>query len=95
MCNPIETMYARFDSSDAGPRIVLDDIDLQDFTHQAITDSVEWTDASALTLDTDLFTCGIDSLQASRIRTIIMKEIDLGGHALGQKGEWAHKVVFA
>jgi hypothetical protein len=84
-------MYARFDSSDAGPKLGLDGIDLQDFIHQAITKTVEGNDASALTLDTDLFTYGVNSLQASRIRTILKKELDFGGQELGQNGKWVSK----
>jgi len=62
---------------------------LRMFLRKEISSLLEDDRREALGNDTDLFSLGVDSLQASRIRSIILKNIDLG-----EQGQLGQNFVF-
>jgi acyl carrier protein len=59
-------------------------IEMKDFLRSSLLDGLRLPDPEVLTDDTDFFTLGLDSLQALRIHSKIMKNVNLGGKCLGQ-----------
>lgn len=60
---------------------------LESFLTQAIVQTLGSTKSKNLTRESDLFAFGVDSLQATRIRNICQKELELEGVVLGQNSE--------
>jgi hypothetical protein len=65
----------------------LSKIELEDFILKAIVQTLGASKAAYLSKTTDLFAFGVDSLQATRIRNICQKELELNGKTLGQNSK--------
>lgn len=85
--NLIQAAYARLENGDANerPRRVLELPGLTSFVLDTFRNDLGFSDIS---IDTDLFEAGVDSLQAIKARSILQSEIDIGTASL------AHNVVF-
>ncbi|OGM46491.1 hypothetical protein ABOM_004584 [Aspergillus bombycis] len=83
----IQAAYARFENGGGndGPRRVLQLPELTSFVLDKFRKDLGFSDIS---IDTDLFEAGVDSLQAIKARGIFQSQIDIGGASL------AHNVVF-
>ncbi|KIX02564.1 uncharacterized protein Z518_08505 [Rhinocladiella mackenziei CBS 650.93] len=79
----IDEVYRQAESKSAGT-LVLSEQELQDFLRKQIRELAPKEDAANVTDTTDLFSLGIDSLQSTRLRARIMKEIQLNGNSLPQ-----------
>jgi carbohydrate kinase (thermoresistant glucokinase family) len=77
----IEEVY-RQEESKLGGTLVLSEPELRDFLRVQLLDTCSQDDDSILTDDTDLFSLGVDSLQSTRLRAKILKEIQLNGNTL-------------
>ncbi|KAJ3777681.1 L-aminoadipate-semialdehyde dehydrogenase [Lentinula raphanica] len=81
----IENIYFEFE---AGPseqeKLRLSRAELEDHILQTIIRTLGSTKASKLDKQADLFAFGVDSLQGTRVRNILQKELALGDHVLGQ-----------
>ncbi|KAH9923666.1 L-aminoadipate-semialdehyde dehydrogenase [Fomitopsis serialis] len=74
---PAYGVYDRFENGSSANKIDLSQSELEDFIFNATTQ----TEAHQ---DIDLFAFGVDSLQATRIRNICQKELELNEQTLGQ-----------
>jgi Phosphopantetheine attachment site len=84
----IDSVYDMFDrglTGDEVHRLVLDFRGLQNYLLHAFRHRIGITEVC---IDTDLFTAGVDSLQAISVRGMINREVDLGS------GELRQNVVF-
>lgn len=63
--------------------LVLDEHDLRLFLRKEIEEMIEFNRRQMVRDETDLFSLGIDSLQASRIRSAVLNHIDIGHQDLG------------
>lgn len=90
----INDVYDRFENGSGQPK---QDIDSQDQMERFLEDTIVKAFGSKhtgkLTRDTDLFAYGVDSLQATRIRNVITKSIELRGVTLGQNVVYEHPSV--
>ena len=77
----IEEIYHQVESR-LGGTLVLSETELQDFLRVQLLVICPQADDSILDNDTDLFSMGVDSLQSTRLRAKILKEIQLNGNAL-------------
>lgn len=73
-----------YDLPDARGDQVLEGEELLHFLRQSLLEVAPSIEPSALTETTDIFGLGIDSLQSIRLRTAIMRTLDLGGQSLSQ-----------
>ncbi|KZT08698.1 L-aminoadipate-semialdehyde dehydrogenase [Laetiporus sulphureus 93-53] len=80
----IDSVYDRFENDSRATKLDLSDSELEDFILNAIAQTLGALRAANLTKTTDLFAFGVDSLQATRIRNICQKELELNGRTLGQ-----------
>ncbi|KAJ3895239.1 L-aminoadipate-semialdehyde dehydrogenase [Lentinula edodes] len=81
----IDGLYSRFEAGHSeDEKLLLSKPEVEDYLLQIITRTLGSTKASKLDKKADLFAFGVDSLQATRIRNICQKELDLGDHVLGQ-----------
>lgn len=81
-----DDIYDRFENGSDTNKLDLPQSELEDFILNAITQTLGSTKAAKLTKTSDLFAFGVDSLQATRIRNICQKELELNGRTLGQNG---------
>ncbi|RDW81354.1 putative NRPS-like enzyme (JCVI) [Aspergillus mulundensis] len=72
-----------YDQEDASGDQVLESDELIIFLRNSLLD-VTSIEPSALQDSTDVFSLGVDSLQSLRLRSIILKTLDLGGQKLSQ-----------
>ncbi|OQV10495.1 hypothetical protein CLAIMM_14484 [Cladophialophora immunda] len=80
----IEEVYQRAESRTGGT-LVLSELELREFLRTHLLELCPQEDEpSGLTDDTDLFSLGVDSLQSTRLRATILKEIQLNGNPLPQ-----------
>lgn len=80
----IDAVYLEAESRSSGTRM-LEGQELRDFIREQILElSSNPDDSQAISDDTDLFSLGIDSLQSTRLRAKILKEIQLNGNTLPQ-----------
>ncbi|GBE77228.1 putative three-domain protein [Sparassis crispa] len=80
----IDSVYDRFENGTGSTKLDLSKAELQEFIYKAIVQTFGASKATKLTKSTDLFAFGVDSLQATRIRNICQKELELNGHTLVQ-----------
>ncbi|KAJ3966024.1 L-aminoadipate-semialdehyde dehydrogenase [Lentinula raphanica] len=81
----IENIYAKFEAGHSGQeKLRLSRSELEGHILQTIIRTLGSTKASKLDKQADLFAFGVDSLQGTRVRNILQKELDLGDHVLGQ-----------
>lgn len=81
-----DDIYNRFENGSGVTKLDLSRPELEDFIFNAITQTLGASKAAKLTKASDLFAFGVDSLQATRIRNICQKELELNGSTLGQNG---------
>ncbi|KAK5062716.1 hypothetical protein LTR84_004790 [Exophiala bonariae] len=82
--NEIEGVYLEAESKSNGTR-VLEGSELRDFLREQILElSSNSGETQSISDGTDLFSLGIDSLQSTRLRAKILKEIQLNGNTLPQ-----------
>ncbi|KAG7093526.1 putative NRPS-like protein biosynthetic cluster, variant 2 [Marasmius oreades] len=88
----IESIYTRFEQgSDDTRKIEITSKEaLEEYLLDTIKRAVGPSKAPKLTMDVDLFAFGVDSLQATRVRHSVQKELDLGGVILGQNVVYEH-----
>lgn len=79
----IESVYKKSEASSNGT-MVLNEPELQEWLRSQITHLVPSVDAQDIAADTDFFSLGVDSLQSSRLRGVILHNIQLNGQALSQ-----------
>lgn len=75
---------AAYDEAATNGSLVLDSHDLIAFLRKELLEIATIPNAAALQDDTDLFSLGVDSLQSIRLRSVILKSIDVGGQKLSQ-----------
>ncbi|KAJ5630473.1 uncharacterized protein N7484_010573 [Penicillium longicatenatum] len=75
-----ETYYA----PDMEGSLILEGQELISFLRNTLLDIAPSIATSTLEEATDVFSLGVDSLQSIRLRGAILKNLDLGGHKLGQ-----------
>lgn len=81
----INEIYDRFEKGTGQPkRDINDKGELESFLRETILGALGDKAAPGLTPDTDLFAYGVDSLQATRVRNVISKSLELGNVSLGQ-----------
>ncbi|KAJ5664684.1 hypothetical protein N7462_011497 [Penicillium macrosclerotiorum] len=73
-----------YDSLDVQGERVLERNELIDFLRGSLLEIVPSVQSSSLGDSTDVFSLGIDSLQSIRLRTAIIRVLDLGGKKLSQ-----------
>ncbi|KIX95558.1 uncharacterized protein Z520_08678 [Fonsecaea multimorphosa CBS 102226] len=81
--NDIEEVYQQAESRTAGT-LMLSEPGLREFLRAHLLELCPQDEPSSLTDDTDLFSLGVDSLQSTRLRADILKEIQLNGNPLPQ-----------
>ncbi|OCH84283.1 L-aminoadipate-semialdehyde dehydrogenase [Obba rivulosa] len=78
----IDDVYSRYEHGGSGPKLDLTESELEEFIHDTFLRTLGCDKAQGLDRDVDVFTFGVDSLQAARIRNICQAELDLRGHQL-------------
>lgn len=90
----IEAIYERFEKGTGAPkRDITDQTEMQGFLIETILTALGDKSATDLLPETDLFSYGVDSLQATRIRNVISKSVELGDINLGQNIVYEHPSV--
>ncbi|KAF2481900.1 putative NRPS-like enzyme [Neohortaea acidophila] len=64
--------------------VAFNEAELKSFLLREVKELVEADRQDAAQEDTDLFSLGMDSLQASRVRSTILKHVDIGNGVLGE-----------
>ena len=83
-----ESIYARFDQTDVEvEKKTLPREELEVYIFVTIAKALGPSRSAKLDRKVDLFAFGVDSLQATRIRNSLQKELELGTHSLGQTGK--------
>ncbi|KAK7690571.1 hypothetical protein QCA50_005669 [Cerrena zonata] len=90
----IERIYQRFehDGEDV-EKLCLSKPELVEYIFKVITKTLGPVKSADLTQTVDLFAFGVDSLQGTRIRNQIQKELELGGRILGQNVVYEHPSI--
>jgi thioester reductase-like protein len=88
----IDEVYQRAESRASGT-VVLADPEMRDFLRTEIYKLCPQDEDSVLTDETDLFSLGVDSLQSTRLRAEILKEIQLNGNPLPQNVVFEHPTI--
>ncbi|KAJ5085474.1 hypothetical protein N7532_010245 [Penicillium argentinense] len=73
-----------YDTSDVNGDQKLEGEELLQFLREALLEIAPSLDPASLGSTTDVFTLGIDSLQSIRLRTSIVRTLDIGGQRLSQ-----------
>ncbi|KAK0493925.1 L-aminoadipate-semialdehyde dehydrogenase [Armillaria luteobubalina] len=90
----IESIYARFDQIDVEvEKKTLPQEELEAYIFATIAKALGPSRSAKLDRKVDLFAFGVDSLQATRIRNSLQKELELGTHSLGQTVVYEHPSV--
>ncbi|TKA82448.1 hypothetical protein B0A49_00047 [Cryomyces minteri] len=77
----IDESYEEITSSEA---LSLSEAELRAYIRASLIPLLELKDPSALTDDTDFFSMGMDSLQTTRLRATLVRNIHVNGNKLGQ-----------
>ncbi|CUS09998.1 unnamed protein product [Tuber aestivum] len=72
----IESMYARYEESNASGGASLSEEELKAYVRNTITKALKLEDATTLTDDTDFFSLGLDSLESMQIQGSIRRELN-------------------
>lgn len=90
----ISAVYDRFEKGTGAPkRNITSTSEMQSFLHDLITTALGDKASSDLQPNTDLFSYGVDSLQATRVRNDIIKQAELGDVSLGQNVVYEHPSI--
>lgn len=79
-----DLIESTYDEGNAAGSLVLDGAELINYLRKQLLEIMATSDSSQLHEDTDLFSLGVDSLQTIRLRSVLMKSLDIGGHRLPQ-----------
>ena len=90
----IEAVYESFERGSGQPKLDINDKpELEQFIIQTIDNTLK-EKKSRITPSTDLFAYGVDSLQATRIRNVLVQRLEFGeGRTLGQNIVYEHPSV--
>ncbi|KAK9233835.1 hypothetical protein V1525DRAFT_351245, partial [Lipomyces kononenkoae] len=66
-----------------GNALTLSEEQLKEYLREVVKDILQLEDESRLTVDSDFFSLGMDSLQATTARSRILKAVDIGSQKLG------------
>jgi hypothetical protein len=93
----IDSLYSAFENGNGqAKRVVEEQGEMEIFLKQTITTALgSGRKGDGLNADTDLFAYGVDSLQATRVRNVIQKSIELNGRTLGQNVVYEHPSITA
>lgn len=92
--NVIDAVYDRFERGTGQPkREIQDQAEMEGFLTETILTAMGSKAASDLDSATDLFAYGVDSLQATRVRNVLSKSLELGGASLGQNIVYEHPSI--
>lgn len=81
----INEIYDRFERGTGQPkRLITEQGKMELFLTETITTALGEKATTSLKPSTDLFAYGVDSLQATRVRNVISKSLELGDVSLGQ-----------
>ncbi|MBE3044003.1 hypothetical protein IMZ48_15820 [Candidatus Bathyarchaeota archaeon] len=86
----IEDVYRKFEEPGDAERLVLDVPELQDYVLKVLSERVGIVGLDNIA---DFFAAGMDSLQAITARAYFVRELDLGGKALGQQVVFEYPTV--
>jgi NAD(P)-dependent dehydrogenase (short-subunit alcohol dehydrogenase family) len=90
----INEVYDRFEKGTGAPKRVIDSKpEMEDFLRETILAALGDKAAPGLKSDTDLFAYGVDSLQATRVRNVISKSLEVGDITLGQNIVYEHPSI--
>jgi thioester reductase-like protein len=90
----IDSIYDRFEKGTGQPKqTITTPNEMQSFLHNLISTALGDKASSDLTPSTDLFAYGVDSLQATRVRNDIIKNLELGDVTLGQNVVYEHPSI--
>ena len=79
-----DAVYDRYNSAASGDKLKLDREALEQHVTQVISETIGNAKAAKIQPTTDLFNFGIDSLQSSRIRLLLVRSVDIGDNELSQ-----------
>lgn len=88
----IEDVYIHAESK-LGGTLVLSEPELRDYLRAQVQEVCPQDEDDSLTDDTDLFSLGVDSLQSTRLRAQILKDIQLHGNTLPQNVVFEYPTV--
>jgi hypothetical protein len=89
----IDNIYEKYSSSNGFEKLQLDETELQKHVQTIVAETVGEAKAQQILPETDLFNFGIDSLQSSRIRLLLVRSVDTGEHDLSQNVVYEHPSV--
>ena len=90
----IQSVYDRFERGTGAPKQNIDTApELEAFLTNLIRSAMGDKAGADLTPSTDLFSYGVDSLQATRVRNDILKQLELGDAKLGQNIVYEHPSI--
>lgn len=91
--NLIDKIYEVYNSSSSTSKLSLDIDGLQAHIVAILEQTIGKDKAKIIQPETDLFNFGVDSLQSSRIRLLLMRSIDIGDHELSQNVVYEHPSI--
>jgi NAD(P)-dependent dehydrogenase (short-subunit alcohol dehydrogenase family) len=92
----IEAVYERFEKGTGQPkRDINDQAEMEAFLKEAVLGAIgeKAKTAGELSPSTDLFSFGVDSLQATKVRNVLSKSLELGNAKLGQNIVYEHPSI--
>ena len=90
----IDDVYDRFERGTGQPkRMISEKSEMESFLTETVITALGEKATSALSPTTDLFSYGVDSLQATRVRNVIVKSLELGNTSLGQNIVYEHPSI--
>lgn len=90
-----DLIEASYDEGAANGSLVLEGDALVAYLRKELLEIAPIPDPSVLKDDTDLFSLGVDSLQSIRLRTVLLKNIDVAGQKLSQNFVFEHPSLLA
>jgi aryl carrier-like protein len=91
-----DLIEASYDADDAiKGTLSLSEEELKDFLRKQLPDIVPIKDTNEFTDDADFFSLGMDSLQATQLRSVLVKNIDTKGRKLGLNVAFEHPTIGA
>lgn len=79
-----DLIQAAYDEGAIAGTLVLEGTDLTSYLRKELLEIAAFPDTTVLQDDTDLFSLGVDSLQSIRLRSVILKNLDVSGQKISQ-----------
>ncbi|KAJ7593365.1 L-aminoadipate-semialdehyde dehydrogenase [Mycena floridula] len=90
----IDAIYMRYSGEETvGTRVISDQPEMESYLLDLISRTHSDPSKPPAKKDDDLFAYGVDSLQATRMRNVLGKELDLSGASLGQNVVYEYPTV--